>query len=375
MIISSVIAGQKSWTIVNNTISLSLTEMGGMMAPVTFFKDTDKPVNPFYINPWAEEKIDMTGQPGLLTPIRGDFFCLPFGGNNSWKNEHHPPHGEVSEEKWQLTSGGDTSRIELQLKTKSRKGKIIKQIDLRPGENNIYICHKIQGFTGPTSLGHHPIFPGGTKKYISTSPIKFGITDYRLPGPFRNGEYFSLAPAEEFKNLEKVPTIWKDEPYTDCSVFPARDGFIDHLQLFNEEAPGFAWSAVSAPEDGYLWFGLKDPKVLPSTLVWIENRGRHQTPWNGRNSCVGVEDVCSFLAHGLAASVEENDINRQGIKTFQKLTGKEDFQVRYIQGLVKIPGNFGKVSEIIPKGNGIEIKSENGEKVTTKVDPGFLNLQ
>jgi len=317
----------------------------------------------------------MTGQPGLLTPIRGDFFCLPFGGNNSWKNENHPPHGEVSEEKWKLTSGGDPNRIELQLKTKSRKGSVIKQIDIRNGENNIYICHKIQGFKGPTSMGHHPIFPGGTKKYISTSPIKFGITDYRKPGPFLNGEYFSLAPAERFESLSKVPTIWKDEPYTDCSVFPARNGFIDHLQVFNKEAPGFAWSAVSAPEDGYVWFGLKDPAILPSALVWIENRGRHQTPWNGRNSCIGIEDVCSFLAHGLAASTEDNDINKEGIKTFHELSGKKEFEVRYIQGLVKIPKTYGRVFEISKKDDGIEIKFEGGENISTKVNLDFLDVQ
>ena len=177
MIKSEIIKGQKSWVLENSNIRLCLTEKGGHMAPVVFMKDTDKPVEPFYINPWAEEGLDLGDLPDVLDPLRGDFFCLPFGGNNSWNGEIHPPHGEAAGSNWTLDDETSENSITLKLDTKVRKGSVVKKILLKEGENNLYINHTIRSFAGPASPGHHVIFPGGTKKYISMSPIKFGYTD------------------------------------------------------------------------------------------------------------------------------------------------------------------------------------------------------
>ncbi len=50
MIKSKITRGQKSWVLENKNIRLCVTEKGGHMAPVVFMKDTDSPVEPFYIN-------------------------------------------------------------------------------------------------------------------------------------------------------------------------------------------------------------------------------------------------------------------------------------------------------------------------------------
>ena len=56
-------------------------------------------------------------------------------------------------------------------------------------------------------------------------------------------------------------------------------------------------------DEGFLWFSLKDPAVLPMTMLWMENHGRHFPPWNGRNCCLGLEDLCGYFAGGYAPSV------------------------------------------------------------------------
>ena len=230
--------------------------------------------------------------------------------------------------------------------TKVRKGRVTKRIELKEGENNLYVSHFIEGFAGPASLGHHAIFPGDTPKYISTSPVKCGYTNkYDGPG-YNGGEYYSLASFQKFDFLEKVPTVWKDEPYTDCTVFPAREG--------------------------YLWFSLKDPDILPSTVLWMENRGRHMSPWDGRTCCIGIEDVCGHLADGLSVSAGENVLNRDGIKTAHQLTEGETFKVNYIHGVVKIPRGFDRVKNMEKKDDGVEITSFSGKSVFTKVDIGLL---
>ncbi len=372
MIRSEIMKGQKSWILENDNIKLYLTEKGGHMAPVVFMKNSDKPVEPFYVSPWAEEEADLTDEPDVLVPLRGDFFCLPFGGDNKWNGESHPPHGEVSGENWVLNSKQIKNSIVLNMDTNARKGSVVKKIELKDGEDNLYITHTVEGFEGPASVGHHAVFPGGTKKIISTSSIKFGYTSSYDSCNYNNGEYYSLASLEKFESLEKVPTIWKDNKYTDCSVFPAREGFVDILQVYNESQPDFAWSAVCVPEEGYLWFSLKDSNILPSTVLWMENRGRHQPPWNGRNSCIGVEDVCSSFADGLSVSAEKNFLNNQGLKTSHTIDSS-GLTVKYIQGVVCIPQGFDRVKSISKKDNGVEIKSGSGVSVSVKVNTGFIH--
>lgn len=372
MIKSEIIKGQKSWILENRNIRLCLTEHGGHMAPVVFMKDSEKPVEPFYINPWAEEGLNLDSEPAVLVPLRGDFFCLPFGGDNSWNGESHPAHGEVSGSRWSIAPNQTENSIVLKMDTVARKGSVTKKIELIENENNLYISHAIEGFAGPVSLGHHAIFPGGTKKNISTSSLKFGYTGKYESGNYNNGEYYSLASLEKFESLERVPAVWKDDKYTDCSVFPAREGFVDILQVYNKPEKDFAWSAVVVPEEGYMWFSLKDSEILPSTVLWMENRGRYQKPWNGRNVCIGVEDVCSSFADGLAVSAEDNFLNKEGIKTCHQIKEGSGLSVKYIQGVVRIPKDFKRVKTIVKKDDGVEITSFSGKSVFTKVDVRFI---
>ncbi len=96
-------------------------------------------------------------------------------------------------------------------------------------------------------------------------------------------------------------------------------------------------------------------------------------PWNGRNCCIGVEDVCSSFADGLAVSAEENFLNDAGIKTCHQIKENSGFSVKYIQGVVRIHEGFDKVKTIVKKDNGVEITSFSGKIIFTKVDTGFIH--
>src|SRR3954453_16940369 len=43
-VIEKIIAAQASWLISSKEVELAITKVGAQMAPVTFFRDTDKPV-------------------------------------------------------------------------------------------------------------------------------------------------------------------------------------------------------------------------------------------------------------------------------------------------------------------------------------------
>ena len=50
-----VIHSQSSWVIASPQVELAVTKLGAHMAPVTFFRDTAKPVPPYHISPWQDE--------------------------------------------------------------------------------------------------------------------------------------------------------------------------------------------------------------------------------------------------------------------------------------------------------------------------------
>lgn len=372
---------QKSYVIRTPEVELAVTQLGGHMAPVTFFRNESKPVQPYHITPWQDEKPKKVPVP-VLAPLRGDFFCVPFGGNaDAVGGEKHPPHGEVAGSKWDVVGSGksgDVTSITLEMKLKAAEGRVTKQLSLVDGQNVVYAQHTIQGLTGPYPLGHHATLSMPEKEgsvRFASSPIRFGMT---APGVFsdpKQKEYQSLLPGARWTDLTRVPALAKGAPDADLTRFPAREGFADLVQLVNEPSDrigGPAWIAVTYTEQGYVWFALKDPAVLNSTVIWIENHGRHGHPWNGRNRCVGFEDVTAHFADGLAASRQANGLTREGVATTVDLNGSTPTVVNYIQGAVKIPYNFDAVKTLEFGAGEVTFVSESGQRVKAPVRHEFL---
>ena len=125
-------------------------------------------------------------------------------------------------------------------------------------------------------------------------------------------------------------------------------------------------------DEGYLWFSLKDPKVLNSTVFWIENHGRHGVPWNGRNNCLGLEDVTAHFADGLHASAEPNVLTKAGVKTAVELSADHPTAVHYIQGVAKVPSGFEQVKTVKFSPGAATFVSTNGHEVTVPVRHEYL---
>ncbi len=372
-----IISAEPSWVIENDSVRIALTLKGGHMAPVTFFRKGGSPVQPYYVSPWQGE--GKTVQPPVLGPLRGDFFCMPFGGDSALKGVAHTTHGEPATGTWRagsLQQSDALTRLTLTMDTSILKGRITKTISLVPGQNVVYIRHLLEGYDVRTSLGHHATLAGGDTPdalLLSTSPVQFGRVSPRPPGTFvSDGEYSALFAGAEFRSLDKVPTVWKEMPFDSCASFPRRRGFCDLVQVYNKQTRGPAWVAAVNPAEGWLWFTLKDPAVQPSTLFWMENHGRHSEPWKGRNCALGLEDVCGYFAMGLAASVRKNDLNEKGIPTARKLSPARPTAVNYIQGMTRIPKGFGHARSARFQEGSVTFVGESGKTAAAAVDHGFL---
>ncbi|MSU62449.1 MAG: hypothetical protein EXS31_08640 [Pedosphaera sp.] len=372
---------QPSWLISNQEVSIAVTQLGGHMAPVTFFRNTSRPVQPYHISPWQNEKPVAMPVP-VLVPLRGDFFCLPFGGNTEESaGEKHSPHGETAGSRWKLmgtTKAGDVTTLRLAIDTQIRKGRVTKELSIVEGQNAIYLKHTIEGFAGRTPLGHHatltmPEQEGRVR--IATSAIRFGMTCPSLFSDPKQREYQSLLPGTRWTDLSKVPAAWKNSPDADLTRLPARLGHADLVQIVNDPSSttqGLAWTTATYADAGYVWFSLKDPAVLNSTVFWMENHGRHGHPWNGRNNCLGLEDVTAHFADGLKASTSENALTKEGVATAVDLSAARPTVVNYIQGVVKIPEGFECVKSLKFAPGSVTFISTTGKQVTALVRHEFL---
>jgi len=376
------IHGQPSWVLAGGDVEVAVTRLGGHMAPVTFARSSARPIRPYHVSPWQEEGLsDLPA--AVLVPLRGDFFCLPFGGNGeAFRGERHAPHGETATEAWSFAGrtkaddGAET--LTLALDTKVRTGRVTKHLTVRPGEPVVYTRHVVEGFAGPSPVGHHatlalPRTPGALA--VSVSPFRLGMTN---PSQFSNpaaGEYQSLAIGATFTDLTKVPSLFKDPPEVDCAHLPARPGFADLLAVVADPAAlgGHpAWTAAVNAEEGWVWFSLRDPAVLPMTLFWIEDGGRHGLPWNGRNHCLGLEDVCGAFADGLAASARANPLADRGVRTAHEFDAAMPTEVRTIQGAVAVPAGFDRVARIEFAATGIRLVAMSGAAVEVPVRHAFV---
>jgi hypothetical protein len=117
---------------------------------------------------------------------------------------------------------------------------------------------------------------------------------------------------------------------------------------------------------------LKDPAVLNSTVLWIENRGRHGAPWNGRNNCLGLEDVTAHFADGLSASANENALTKAGVRTAVDLSADKPTVVNYIQGVAKVPEGFDVVTSVDFAPGEATFISASGKRTTIAVRHEFL---
>jgi len=226
------------------------------------------------------------------------------------------------------------------------------------------------------NFGHHAMlkFPEAAGSgLISTSPV---LCAQVFPGEFETAQnygYSSLKPGAEFRTLRTVPLAVGGN--TDISQYPARRGYEDLVMLTADLDEPLAWTAVSFPKERYVWFALKNPRILRHTIFWISNGGRHYAPWSGRHTAVmGLEDVTSYFHPGLAESAQKNPLSAKGIPTCHQFNPGEALAIPYIMGVVPVPAGFGRVRSIDPVFGGEEITltSREGQHVSARVNLDFL---
>ena len=361
------IHGEASYHLATAELDLYVTGRGGHLAPVVFHLP-GRDVSPYALAPW--EPADYPDLPPLLSVLRGDFLCLPFGGQLDG-----PPHGETANCEWTKLDSDERS-LRFGIETKDVGAKVVKTLTTREGQHAIYFTHEISNLEGDFNYGNHPILDltslrEGTAR-VTTSAFRWASV---FPGPFSNpadGESQALAEGAGFSDLREVPLAAGGT--TDLTRYPQRLGNDDLVMMVNSpstpEQP-FAWSAVVL--DGYLWFSLKNPSDFPATMFWMSNGGRSAAPWNRQHvGRIGIEEVCSYFSNGLDIS-RQNLLAAEEIPTTRHFRSEEVVMLRIIQGVALTPAGFSAVQGILPDGDHhIMITDEHGQKIRVMLDWDFI---
>ena len=120
--------------------------------------------------------------------------------------------------------------------------------------------------------------------------------------------------------------------------------------LVSRRGAKFAWTGVTFAKERFVWFALKDPRVLRSTLMWMSNGGRHYPPWSGRHvNTLGLEEITGYFHYGIAHSAADNEIARGGDPTCVQLDPEKPLVVNYIMAVAAVPARFDRVRSIVAK--------------------------
>ena len=205
------------------------------------------------------------------------------------------------------------------------------------------------------------------------SPIRRGLAALTPPEPVEEPPLGRslLTEGQTITDLHKARRA--DGGTVDLTVFPAAEGFEQIWMLVDDPALPFAWTAATAAEEGWVWFGLKDPRVLPQTLMWMSDGGRDYPPWNGRHRrAIGLEEICGYFHLSHARSIADNPVADAGSPTAVTLRPDGALTVSYLFGLAAVPEGFGRVADIAAVAGGVALRDADGHEAFAACDPSFV---
>lgn len=356
-------------TLSSDRVHVGVTALGGQLDDIRFLTAAGT-FAPMHTAPWINEDLP-DDIPPMLKQLRGDFFCAPFGDSDVLDDEQRP-HGSTANDTWELVDQSDT-RVVLELTRPVMGATVRKTIRVRRGHAAVYQEHTFTGGSGRLPIGHHAMLRLPDAAHLSFSPWVLGTTPPEtFEGDPTRGRSLLTYP-QKFDDLAHVQLA--DGTHADLTRYPQFREHEDLLMLVADPNQPLAWSAVTAPEAGWVWFALKSPRSLPSTILWMSNGGRYYPPFSSRHTGVlGIEEVASYFHLGHRASIEPNDVAAAGHPTAVELHAGTPLVVRYVFGLASVPPEFRAAESLKPVEGGIEIMDAHGCEVFAPLDWRFVQV-
>ena len=357
----------KAWPIQSDRVSLAVTETGAHLSDVRFTLDDGRSVAPMHTSPWEHESLP-TDLPPILSVLRGDFFCAPFADSNVIPTETRA-HGLPANGNWDVVEQTPRS-LDLRLEGDVMGATIVGHYEVKPRQAVVYQRHIVTGGSGRIPMAHHAMLKAEPPLQLAFGPHVWAGTPPNAPESPPNGRSI-LAYPQEIADLTQARLAGGGT--ANLTTYPFAESHEDLWMVATDGTASFGWTAATSP-DGWVWFALKDPRVLPATVLWLSNGGRTYAPWSSRHRhVIGIEEVRSYFASGHAASIADNPLSRRGIPTAFDLDPGGRIVINYLFGVTAAPADFGAVADIRPDGDGITIRNSRGDRLYAPVDLSFLS--
>ncbi len=324
------------------------------------FETGGRRIVPLHTAHWAGGDVP-PDLPPVERSLAGDFFCAPFGVADV---EPAPPHGWSANSHWSA-AGPEEGRIRMTLDTPVMGAKITKCVRLSQSAPILYQSHDIEGGEGALTVAHHPMVRLSGRGRMSVSPKRAALTPDTPLEPGRN----ALACPARSDTLAAFPA--RKGGTIDLGDLPIAEGCEDFVTLVEGPDTKLGWTAIVREAEDDIVFFLKDPRVLPVTMLWHSNGGRDYAPWNGRHAGVlGIEDGCAAGAGGHRRAMSANAVSCEGVATVLWLGGLS--RVRHAMGAVARPRGWARIADIRLDGATLTLTETRGADLCLPFDPDFF---
>lgn len=332
--------------------------------PLLAFHWGGRTLEPLHRAPWIDDAAFPQEMPLVDQRLSGDFLCAPFGLSDV---EPSPPHGWTANSAWTPT-GQEPGALSFQLAAKVMGATITKHVKASANAPLLYQVHEVSGGSGGLTLAHHPMMrvAGGARLFCS--PKRVAIT----PDPpiVENRHRFALG--AQCDDLRQIPA--SDGGTVDITRLPIASDTEDFITLVEADGSTLGWTAVIRDAFDDIVFVLKDPRVLPVTMLWHSNGGREDAPWNGRHTGVlGIEDGIAAGAAGHRAALGENPVRQAGVATALELAAETTHRIAHVIGAVPRPEGWEAILDIAVDGQILTLRGNGGQTIQLPFQSGFFN--
>lgn len=354
--------GQPVYVAETDGIRITVTTQNACVMPY-FRMAGEREVCPYWLAPWWNDRLYDDGST-ISSTLRGNFFCA------SRENEELPEHGWCANTPWELcqTDMADRGlRMKLRCENPAEGSSIVKTLRADRNSSTIYEADDMTGFEGRFYYNTHPCLKLPIACFAGQLEASFDTcVSWADIAPTEGGSYRRLPACCRIEDLHHATTIY-GEP-ADLTRHPQRKGTLDLLLAKTNAADGVGYAVFANPEEGYIYYQLKDARTLPYTMLWLFNGGRHYPPWNGTlDGCLGVEEMSGPIP------IFDERFGKEEMPAYGRVFRPEEtLSVRQAYGVVPMPAGFERIEGVELRAEGLHIALGGAAAMDIPVDLTFL---
>lgn len=350
-----------SHQIAANGIRLDFLPLGGVLAALCV-RDEGAEISPLHKAPWHEDEVPADAPPHQRW-LQGDFLAAPMGPGPDGL------HGPAANGTWNVIAEAPQS-LRAVLDRTINGANLIKELSVEDGHPFVYQRHIFIGGRGQLPVSNHAMIALPTGAKLSFSRKRWWET-LAEPLETQHGRS-SLAYPRRTEDAAAFPAA--DGGSVNLHRYPWGEKHEDFVAGVEEPASQLGWTAIVRPEQGDLVLSLRNPRVLPLTMLWHSNGGRDYAPWNARHrGCLGVEEGACLPVLGLSARETPDPLTAAGQPTAVTLDPLDSVDIRHVLGAIRWPSGQ-SVAGVMLEGNVLTVTGDWGAERKLPIRGTWLGI-